>query len=208
VASGVIEWGVASRARREDIVSGDGYLVHEMESAAFVAVIDGRGHGEAAAAVTRAAITALRAAAIQPLPVALRRCHDLLRESRGAAASIARIDLTARNVALVSVGNVYNILIQARDGALDRRHAPRHAGIVGRDLPAIQPSVYPLQSGDLLLCATDGLDPDFMGSVTSPVGRRLFREAPLRDLAEYVLAGHHHGGDDGLVLAVRYHESQ
>jgi serine/threonine protein phosphatase PrpC len=202
----MIEWGVASRARREGVVSGDSYLVHECGDSATVGVVDGLGHGEAAAAAAAAAVDALRETAHEGLTTSLEHCHSQLRNHRGAAASVARVDYQAKRVAWLSVGNVYSVLLRPNREGLERRRAPLQAGIVGHNLPALRLADFDLRCGDVMLWATDGLSQDVGDAIASAAVRRLVVEDPVRDLAEHLLRAHCLGRDDALVLAVRYRE--
>ena len=140
-----------------ETISGDGWAVDWDEHACRVAVIDGLGHGPAAARATEAAITVLSANPSLRPDEALRCCHLALRGTRGAVISIARIEPLAQRLVYAGVGNVEARLW--RDGEQERPIAYR--GIVGVTLPTIRSFEYALTPDWTLLLHTDGISARF-----------------------------------------------
>jgi negative regulator of sigma-B (phosphoserine phosphatase) len=68
-------------------------------------------------------------------------------------------------------------------------------GVVGHQLPPLRAVLLPIDVGDTVMLATDGLDPDIGG-------RRVVRGA-LSPLADGLLHRHRRGPDDALVLLAR-----
>src|SRR6266542_1380546 len=90
-AASRIEWGVAARALAGQSESGDLHLVQPFPYGVLIAVVDGLGHGEEAAAAARAAAAVLK---VHPeeAPVALvERCHQELLSTRGVVMSLASL---------------------------------------------------------------------------------------------------------------------
>src|SRR4051794_12073626 len=85
----LLKWGVAVRALPGQAVCGDLYLVEPFANGALVAVVDGVGHGEEAFAAASLAADTLRAHAHEDVLQLLRRCHEALRPTRGAALTVA-----------------------------------------------------------------------------------------------------------------------
>lgn len=87
-------------------VNGDAVLVRTVgNSSCLFAVIDGLGHGPAAAEASRAAVTCLERADLQqPLLIHMQTLHAELRGTRGAAATICI--LRDRRLEACAVGNV------------------------------------------------------------------------------------------------------
>jgi len=69
-------------------------------------------------------------------------------------------------------------------------------GIVGSELPRLQPQQHHLATGDLLIFATDGIREGFVEGLPG--------DATPQQLADHILARHRKGTDDALVLVARY----
>ena len=69
-------------------------------------------------------------------------------------------------------------------------------GVVGHKLPAVRPSSHPLHRDDLVVMVTDGVRSDFAESVS--------RVGASQAIAERVLKRAARGGDDALVVVVRW----
>lgn len=191
-ASAGVQWAVASRPLAGDVLSGDLAVVISRDSGVLAGVIDGAGHGPEAAAAAECAQAVLEGAAGQPLAAVFEACHEALRRTRGAAMSLAWLDLRSSTVEWSGVGNVEAVLAHA-DG---RREALLlRGGVVGYQMNRPRISSAPLERGDLLVFATDGLRADFTALVAA--------DRDPRWLADEILARHGKTTDDALVLAVR-----
>ena len=84
-----VEWGVATRCRRGEATSGDLAVVTLLPEGALVAAIDGLGHGGEAARAARTAGRVVRDSPSRDLVPLVERCHAALRDTRGAAISLA-----------------------------------------------------------------------------------------------------------------------
>src|SRR2546427_31410 len=84
--SSLLEWGVATLTLAGQLESGDLHLVREVGGGVLVAVVDGLGHGEEAAAAARLAVTTLDQFAPEPIASLVQRCHEALRGTRGSRA--------------------------------------------------------------------------------------------------------------------------
>ena len=149
--------GIAERPHPGETVNGDAYAVHWTGSGADaicrIAVIDGLGHGPEAAQASAGAIAVLDAEPDLDPVQALHRCHAALMGTRGAAMSIARLDVARKEVVYAGVGNVEAHLWQ--DGRRERLIAYR--GIVGSVIRTIRPFTLRLGDGWLLLMHSDGI---------------------------------------------------
>jgi phosphoserine phosphatase RsbX len=192
-----IEWGVATRALAGQAVSGDQYLVKPLVNGVLVAVIDGLGHGEEAAAAANLAVTGLARAAQESVLTLVRRCHEGLKATRGVVMSLASFTVPDSTLTWLGVGNVEGLLLRA-----DVHHRPvceaipLRGGVVGYQLPALHASVLPIRRGDTLVLATDGIRDGFAEGL------------PLRDppqqVADRILAQFGKDTDDALVLVARF----
>jgi phosphoserine phosphatase RsbX len=196
MTDGLLEWHCACRPAPGESVSGDRALVAVDGPRALAAVIDGLGHGPAAAAAADAALEAVRTGAADDVVDVAMRCHVALRATRGAAIGLATIDTARGALSWLGIGNVEGRLV--RGGAIRGGGASLllAAGVVGHEIPRLRPVTLSLGRGDLLLVATDGV----AGGFAEEPGT----SGSCRALAERLLAEHARPTDDALVLAVRY----
>ena len=181
----------ASRPYPGETTNGDAWTVDWHAGACRIAVIDGLGHGPDAAAAAGLAVAAL-AARPDLLPVeALRACHAALRGSRGAAISVAHVDVARGRVVYAGVGNV-----EARlwvPGGWQRLIAYR--GVVGMTFPNVRAFELGLDGAWRLLLHSDGVsarcDPDALDSETA--------RAP-QPLADAILRQWGRATDDAIVV--------
>jgi phosphoserine phosphatase RsbX len=186
-------WGLASLPLAGESESGDGFVVKAFDKGVLVAVIDALGHGPDAARAARVAAAALEQYAHDKPEVLVRRCNDLMRETRGAAISVASFDTQTRTMTWLGVGNVTGALVRADLAAEPRvKRLMVRGGVVGFQLPELQTSVVPVLPGDTLVLATDGVGIDFthwLPAMASP-----------QPLAEQILQRYATRDDDALVL--------
>jgi phosphoserine phosphatase RsbX len=192
-----IEFGAATRTLQGQEESGDLYLVKPTPGGVLVAAVDGLGHGPDAAAAARIAVSALEHHAHEPVAALLRHCHDRLIPTRGVVMSLAFFHDPDRIVEWVGVGNVEGLLLRADPAAgAPSESLLLRSGVVGARLPTVQATLLRIEEGDTLIFATDGIRGDFTST--------LRREDPPQQIADRVLARHHKGTDDALVLVARY----
>src|SRR4051812_25511416 len=110
----LFEFGVASRPAMGETVSGDLHHIATFPRGALIAVVDGVGHGEAAATAAQIAVDAIRGNAYEPLPTLLARCHEALNGTRGAVLTLASVDTAAETVTWLGVGNVEARLLRVQ----------------------------------------------------------------------------------------------
>jgi phosphoserine phosphatase RsbX len=193
----VLERGMAGLAYEGERRSGDLAVFAVTERGGLVAVIDGLGHGDAAADAAEAAAEIIHTRSDDPPQGLLDRCHAQLRRTRGAVMTLAWFDLQARTMEWTGVGNVEARFVRAGAGTGARFDSPVVlGGVVGYNLPQVRLATLPLEPGDAVVLATDGVAADFSVSLTSGVAAQA--------LAERVLARHGKGTDDALVAVVRY----
>jgi len=100
-------WTIAHRTAPKDgeRANGDAVLVRSEGERVLVAVIDGLGHGTAAAAASGKAVAFLSAWSLrEDLAVGMQGLHEALRGTRGAAGSVCV--LTEADLVCCGVGNV------------------------------------------------------------------------------------------------------
>jgi phosphoserine phosphatase RsbX len=157
-------------------------------------VIDGLGHGDAAADAAEAAAEILRAHVDEPPQALLERCHAALRRTRGAVMTLAWFDVQEHTMAWTGVGNVEARLVRASGARFDSPVIL--GGVVGFTLPQVRMGTIALDPGDALALATDGVAADYSLSLEPGVA--------AQELADRVLERHAKGTDDALVVVVRF----
>jgi len=197
---GMTEWppelerGCAESAHEGEERSGDKAVFVPFEDGALVAVIDGLGHGDAAADAAETAARVLYEHAEERPQALLERCHAALRKTRGAVMTLAWFDLRARTMTWTGVGNVEARIVRA-DGA--RQDGPVVlGGVVGYQIPQVKMATVELRPGDAVMFATDGIDADFTATSALALG--------AQEQAERILERHGKGTDDALAVVVRF----
>lgn len=194
---GPLDWAVCASPYPGQSRSGDAFLVRETAVGLLIAVVDGLGHGDQAADAAERAMACLRETPA-PSPVAcLTACHQVLRGSRGAALTLAALDLALCRLTWVAVGNVEAAVFRPARGREpeSRWSVPMRGGVVGDRLPALRESTAPLAPDDVLVLATDGLVPAFLHAVDPSL--------PVPELAGRLHRDHARLDDDALVFVGR-----
>jgi serine/threonine protein phosphatase PrpC len=198
-ASSLIAWGLAERPRPGSAESGDRHVVEPFASGVLLAVVDGLGHGEPAAAAARLAADILQEHAQEPVDTLVKHCHASLARMRGVVMSLASIDARSLTVSWLGVGNVEAVLVRGDRGASPAEEVLLlRPGVVGQELPPLlQPARLKVEPGDTLLLATDGIRAGFAATLEPGLSPQ--------QLAERILARHGRDTDDALVLVARLH---
>ncbi len=110
--------------------------------------------------------------------------------------SLASIHASDGVMAWLGVGNVQGVLMRAHGAQCDvQEPLLLRAGVVGCQLPPLQPAVLTIACGDTLYFATDGVHTAFSETLTA-------LENPQK-AAERILRQFQSGKDDALVLVTR-----
>jgi len=181
----------ASRPYPTEVANGDAWHVDWQPSGCRIAVIDGLGHGPAAAeAASRARDALVDAPEADPIE-GLRRCHGALRGSRGAAVSVITLDVIDNRLTYAGVGNV-----DARLMANGRTvRMPSMRGIVGATLPTLRSFEEALPPGWILFVHTDGIKDRFDPEELLEADR-----AEPQRLADAILARWGRATDDATIV--------
>jgi hypothetical protein len=192
-----IEWGLATRCRRGEAVSGDLAVVRVLSEGVLVAGIDGLGHGREAARAAGQAAAVVRESRGRDLARLVQRCHRALRGTRGAAISLAFVSALESRLTWLGVGNVEGRVLSG-DPATTRPKGSLALGrgVPGHELPAVRAATIAMTPGDVLALATDGVDASFADS--------LELSGSSQTISERILAEHWKPPDDALVIVVRY----
>jgi phosphoserine phosphatase RsbX len=197
---GPMEWAAARRPRPGEHVCGDQPVAVDVNgTAALFGVLDGLGHGEAAAEAALRAAELLNRERAKPLDELIRHCHRALAATRGAAMTLARIDFDTDTLTWIGVGNVTaNLVAKGPSGAAAVRSSARLAGgIVGYRIPeTLLSQDITISPGDLLIVVTDGIADSYLDDIDFA--------APAPVIARQILDSHSRETDDALVLTARH----
>ena len=195
--SDLAEWGVAARALEAGTQSGDRHVVVPYPGGLLAAVADGLGHGDEAAAAAKIAVRTLEASPAESLSSLVQRCHGALLGTRGAAITLASVNAMEGSLSWLGIGTVEGILLRADPQADPSKIGlMAHSGVVGYRIPRVRVSVLPLERGDTLVLATDGIRSGFADALAP--------EQPPQRNADWILREYGKSIDDALVLVVRY----
>lgn len=177
--------------------SGDDWVVVEYPGHALIAVVDGLGHGEAAAVAAQRALRVAAANATEALDRLLTMCHEALEGTRGGAMTLTRVDVDTGSLQWLGIGNVGAYLVRvSTTGSMVAEAAMLRGGILGHTLPTpLKVRQTAMLPGDLLLIGTDGLGIGFEDTVDLSM--------PTTQLVVDLLDRCAKDTDDALILAAR-----
>lgn len=173
---------------------GDAWTAVDQPAGPALLMVDGLGHGPAAAEAAETAVRLFREPTWSRPEQAIGVLHAGLRSTRGAAAAVALVETTRRELHFAGVGNISGALV-AGDKV---RHLVSHNGTLGHQMLKAQEFVYPWESGSLLILHSDGLTSRWR--VDQYPG--LFRQDPAL-IAAVLYRDHARGRDDVSVVVCR-----
>jgi negative regulator of sigma-B (phosphoserine phosphatase) len=191
-------WGVASHPQAQQTECGDAFTVQPIPAGFLVAVIDGLGHGRDAARAAQRALERIHQSAEMSLPDVMRACHQALVGSRGAAISMAQIDMAEHRLTWVGVGNVEGVVVNPPAGQGENWRSDTlvvRGGVVGYDMPHLQIAHVPFGLGAVLAFATDGIKQGFISELRAG--------QPPQETADRIMSSYDRGTDDALVLVLQ-----
>ena len=144
---------VVAVAKPGQEICGDDAATAESAGRTSLIVADGLGHGPDAARASGEATRVFRAHPDEPPAELLQRLHAALRSTRGAAVSIAQVDVRTGWLRYAGVGNVAGSVLTAEGS----RSLVSHNGIVGHEMRKVQEFEIPWTEGALLVMHSDGI---------------------------------------------------
>lgn len=192
-----VEWGMATCTQPGQMLSGDRHVICPSPQGILLAVVDGVGHGPAAAAAADLAVTTVTKYAGESAMALFKTCHAHLRETRGVVMSLAIINTLDGSMTWMGVGNVEGVVVRGSITASPRLEPLLlRGGVVGNQLPPLYASIIPMQRGDTLIFVTDGIRRNYTDMLMTNDGPQ--------QIADRILAKSSKGSDDALVLVARY----
>lgn len=193
-ASNAICTGAISLAAPGEQVCGDGWGFALDGDRAALMVVDGLGHGPAAAEAAQAAQAAFADDPFAPPAQLLRSAHAHLRGTRGAAVMVLQADAAAGTVRSCGAGNVVGRIVS---GVSDRSLLGQH-GTAGVTIRTPEEATTPWPPHALLVVCSDGIETRWKPELVAPV---LQRDPALA--AALIVRDHCRGRDDATVAVLR-----
>jgi len=192
-----LEWACATEVMPGQVECGDRCVVHSHDRGILLGVIDGIGHGKEASKASKTAAEILTLHAGDSVIALVQRVHLHLRASRGVVMSLASLNFADHTLTWLGVGNVHASLLRLGKGSRPVSESViLRGGVVGYQLPPLKAEVIPVDIGDLLTFATDGIYDGYSFGIN-------LEENP-RQISEEIMRKHSKGNDDALVLIARY----
>ena len=188
--------GVVRSAKRGETECGDdwGIIADEGRGRAVLTVIDGLGHGIAAAEASRRGVElATESAAERPSHV-VAALHRGLRSTRGAAVAVAELDANEPNLRYAGLGNISGVIVRPTES----KSLMSHNGIAGHEMRKIQEISYEWPADALLVMHSDGVSAKW--DLSRYPG--LFSRHPSV-VAGVIYRDFSRGRDDAVVVVVR-----
>ncbi|SEI91556.1 ATP-binding protein [Frateuria terrea] len=147
-----LRFGISHHALHGEPASGDTWRLAIDGARLSALVIDGLGHGVAAAEAAKAGAAAFVREPFDAPETILARAHAGMASTRGGAFAICQYD-GAGTLRFLGIGNIAGSLV----GAEQSRGLASHPGIVGGQFRKPTVFSYPASSGQLLIMHSDGL---------------------------------------------------
>lgn len=134
--------------------SGDAWAVRAEQRLAAL-VVDGLGHGAAAATAAQAAVTVFEQRPVTDPEDFLRRAHEAMRTTRGGVAGLCVIDSHHDQLTYAGIGNTAAQVVYRGD----KQHLISHGGMLGTHLaaPRVHAQQRPWPPSATLVMTSDGI---------------------------------------------------
>jgi phosphoserine phosphatase RsbX len=146
-----MKFGGFSRPFKGLNICGDSFLIEERDGALVAAVIDGLGHGYESWVAASTAVEVIRGSLDLSVDGIVRRCHQELRVTRGAAIGVLKLDAGGAG----EFCGVGNIEVQSLNGSSPSVFCL--AGIVGHNLRTSKVMPVSMRPGDIYCLLSDGV---------------------------------------------------
>lgn len=149
--------GAINLPYKTETLSGDSWTACEDNGNYKVMLADGLGHGILAHEASSKAVEIFEEYYSQSLPDSMNQLHSALRSTRGAAISLAEIDLKKEILYFCGVGNVSGTLYSNNS----TKRCISHSGTVGVQIRKVQTFSYPFEKDFMLIMFSDGVSSHF-----------------------------------------------
>jgi anti-sigma regulatory factor (Ser/Thr protein kinase) len=187
--------GAVNVSKHGEEVCGDSWGVEQTDDFSTVLLADGLGHGFEAGQASLEAVRILRDNPELPPGTLIDLAHRALRSLRGAAVSVASLDLMRGKITFAGLGNVTGHIYAVSGRS---QHLVSVNGTAGHQVPRIREFSYPWPDGGILVMHSDGL--------SSAAGLDSRPALALRDpslIAGVLYRDFSRGHDDATVVVAR-----
>lgn len=146
-------WGAVTVPIPGEEVCGDSYCVRAHADGRTLLVVDGLGHGRAAAEAANEAVRLFRANEREDPAAIVEAMHAGMRATRGGAVAVARLECEAGRLLYAGVGNISGSVIAGEH----RQSMVSHNGTAGLTARTIRTFEYALPPGAVVVMHSDGL---------------------------------------------------
>jgi anti-sigma regulatory factor (Ser/Thr protein kinase) len=146
--------GAVNVSKHGEEFCGDSWGIEQFDGVSTLMLADGLGHGYDASLASLEAVRMLRDNRDATPGVLLDLTHKALRSLRGAAVSVARLDLLKGTIVFSGLGNVAAAVYA---GARSSQHLVSMNGTAGQQTVRIREFGYQWPAGGILLMHSDGL---------------------------------------------------
>lgn len=146
-------WGAVTVPLPGEEVCGDGYCVRSNAEGRTLLVVDGLGHGRAAAEAANEAVRLFRANEGDSPVAIIQALHAGMRATRGGAVAVARMEIAAGRLLYAGVGNIAGAIVSGSG----KQNMVSHNGTVGLNARKIQVFEYALPPSAVVVMHSDGL---------------------------------------------------
>jgi anti-sigma regulatory factor (Ser/Thr protein kinase) len=190
-----LDVGVVRVPKRGELDCGDDWgLVIDEDGRALLTVVDGLGHGRAAAEAARRAVQIATEHSSNAAGVVVATVHAGLRATRGAALAVAELSADQSSIRFSGLGNIAASVISSAGS----KSLVSHNGIAGHEMRKIQEFPYDWPRDGMLVVHSDG--------VSSRWDLSRYPGLASRDpsvVAGVIYRDYSRGRDDALVVVVR-----
>jgi anti-sigma regulatory factor (Ser/Thr protein kinase) len=190
-----LQLGSVNVAKPGEEACGDSWASVWSGNCLTILVADGLGHGLDAKLASGEAVRQFQDNPGMPLNALLKRIHQALRSTRGAAVGIAQIDTARAKVTFVGLGNIAARIYSHGEG---RQNLVSLNGTAGHQCERIQEFSYPWPDGGLLVIHSDGLA---TGTTLDPYPGLAARDPAL--IAGVLYRDFFRGRDDATVVVAK-----
>ena len=190
-----LEVGVVRVPKRGELDCGDDWgIVIDENGRALLTVVDGLGHGTAAAEAARRAVEIATQHSSDAAGAVVATIHAGLRATRGAALAVAELSADQSSIRFSGLGNIAASMVSSAGS----KSLVSHNGIAGHEMRKIQEFPYDWPGDGILVVHSDGV------SSRWDLGRYpgLARRDPSV-VAGVIYRDYSRGRDDALVVVVR-----
>jgi negative regulator of sigma-B (phosphoserine phosphatase) len=145
--------GISYRNYPGETECGDQCAVFVEGNSVHACVLDGLGHGLEAKRAADAAYEYLKSNLAKSLTDIFKGCDKRLNETRGVAMGLLKIDRTSKQAEYAGIGNTRCLIFSDTVNRLSSGY-----GIVGGGYKRLFIEMPPLNTGDLILLFSDGID--------------------------------------------------